>query len=138
MNPEVALSPTDQCPMSFGQQRHHDCTSKTGTLMVGTYFIGSKVNCKSFCLFQIKNNYIVIVTSAGVQPIQSRVESITNFPRPRSNKSLQEYLGMLNFYRRFVPHAAAMLLPLSLRQLGLLDMMNISSAVKMHWPERHT
>ena len=42
------------------------------------------------------------VTSSGVQPLQ------TNFPRPRSNKSLQEYLGMLNFYGRFVPHAAAM------------------------------
>ena len=52
------------------------------------------------------------VTSSGVQPLQSRVESITNYPRPGSNKSLQEYLGMLNFCRRFVPHTAAMLLPL--------------------------
>ena len=52
------------------------------------------------------------VTSSGVQRLQSRVESITDFPRPRSSKSLQEYLGMFNFYRRFVPHAASMLLPL--------------------------
>ena len=55
------------------------------------------------------------VTSSGVQPLQSRVESITDVPRPRSThstKSLQGYLGMMNFYRRFVPHTASLLLPL--------------------------
>ena len=71
------------------------------------------------------------VTSAGVQPLQSRVESITNFPRPRSNKSLQEYLGMLNFYRRFVPHAAAMLLP-------LYELVNVKGdAFEAAWTTRH-
>ena len=45
------------------------------------------------------------VKSSGVQPLHSVVESITNFPRPRSNTSLQEYLGFFNFYRRFVRHA---------------------------------
>ena len=38
--------------------------------------------------------------------------SVCAGPRPRSSKSLQEYLRMLNFYRRFVPHAASMSLPL--------------------------
>ena len=52
------------------------------------------------------------VTSSGVQPLQSRVESIAAFPRPRSTKSLHTYLGMLNSYMCFVPHAASMLLPL--------------------------
>ena len=35
-----------------------------------------------------------------------------DYPQPRTSKSLKEYLGLLNFYRRFVPHAAAILLPL--------------------------
>ena len=71
------------------------------------------------------------VTSSGVQPLQSRVESITNFPRPRSNKSLQEYLGMLNFYRRFVPHAAAMLLP-------LYELVNVKGdEFEAAWTTRH-
>ena len=71
------------------------------------------------------------VTSAGGQPLQSRVESITNFPRPRSNKSLQEYLGMLNFYRRFVPHAAAMLLP-------LYELVNVKGdEFEVAWTTRH-
>ena len=52
------------------------------------------------------------VTSSGVRPLQERVQHITDFPRPQSTKSLKEFLGMLNFYRRFVPQAAAILNPL--------------------------
>ena len=71
------------------------------------------------------------VTSSGVQPLQSRVESITDFPRPRSSKSLQEYLGMLNFYRRFVPHAASMLLP-------LYELVNVKGdEFEAAWTTRH-
>ena len=43
------------------------------------------------------------VTSSGVRPLQERIQHITDFPRPQSTKSLKEFLGMLNFYRRFVP-----------------------------------
>ena len=52
------------------------------------------------------------VTSSGVRPLQERVQHITDFPRPQSTKSLKEFLGMLNFYRRFVPQAATILNPL--------------------------
>ena len=52
------------------------------------------------------------VTSSGVRPLQERIQHITDFPRPQSTKSLKKFLGMLNFYRRFVPQAAAILNPL--------------------------
>ena len=52
------------------------------------------------------------VTSDGVHPLQDRVQAISDYPQPCSAKSLKEYLGLLNFYRRFVTHAAAILLPL--------------------------
>ena len=52
------------------------------------------------------------VTSDGIHPLQDRVQAIRDYPQPRTAKSLKEYLGLLNFYRRFVPHAAAILLPL--------------------------
>ena len=71
------------------------------------------------------------LTSTRVQPLQSRVQSITDFPRPQSAKSLQEYLGMLNFYRRFVPHAAEILLP-------LYELINLTdSAFVATWTSRH-
>ena len=52
------------------------------------------------------------VTPMGIQPLQDRVQVIREFPQPDTARALKEYLGLLNFYRRFVPHAAAILLPL--------------------------
>ena len=60
------------------------------------------------------------VMSSGVQPLY-RVQHITDFPRPHSTKSPRAFLGMLNFYRRFIPHAAAILLP-------LYDLVNVTES----------
>ena len=49
----------------------------------------------------------------GIRPKDSREEAIRNFSRPRTQKELKRYLGMLNFYRRHVPNAAEVLAPLN-------------------------
>ena len=41
-----------------------------------------------------------------------RVDSIVCLPNPADKKGLQECLGIINFYHRFVPYAANMLRPL--------------------------
>jgi hypothetical protein len=41
-----------------------------------------------------------------------RVQAITAFPQPADKKKLREFLGMFNFYHRFVPHCAGHLHPL--------------------------
>lgn len=52
------------------------------------------------------------VNKDGITPLPSKVQAIIDFPRPSSVKSLQEFTGMVNFYHRFLPHAAAMMRPL--------------------------
>ena len=52
------------------------------------------------------------VTAQGIAPLPERVEAIRRFPRPRDAKSLSEFLGVVNFYHRFIPHAAALMGPL--------------------------
>ncbi|KAK3797489.1 hypothetical protein RRG08_040971 [Elysia crispata] len=52
------------------------------------------------------------VSESGSIPLPSKVRAIENFPRPHNFKGLQEFLGMINFYHRFIPHAAALLRPL--------------------------
>ncbi|CAB3220776.1 unnamed protein product [Arctia plantaginis] len=46
------------------------------------------------------------VSAAGTQPLQSKIEAIQNFPEPKTVKELRRFLGMINFYHRFLPHAA--------------------------------
>lgn len=53
------------------------------------------------------------ISAAGVLPTASHVAAIQNFPRPAIVKELQAFLGMINFYRRFLPHVAKTLKPLT-------------------------
>jgi RNase H-like domain found in reverse transcriptase len=53
------------------------------------------------------------VSQAGIAPLQSKVEAVTEFPQPSTCKQLMTFLGMLNFYRRFLPGAAKVLMPLT-------------------------
>jgi hypothetical protein len=53
------------------------------------------------------------VSATGVRPLQDRLTAIMKHPQPKNVAQLQTYLGMVNFYRRFFPAAAAVLRPLT-------------------------
>ena len=52
------------------------------------------------------------VTTTGASPLPTKVSAIRDFPCPTTNKGLETFLGMINFYRRFLPSAARILGPL--------------------------
>ena len=54
-----------------------------------------------------------IVTPTGVEMDPERVESIADWPEPRSVKDVQVFLGLANFYRRFIRNFAAVAKPLN-------------------------
>ena len=39
-----------------------------------------------------------------IYPDPEKVSAIRNFPRPVNKKQLRSFLGLLNFYRKFIPH----------------------------------
>jgi hypothetical protein len=49
------------------------------------------------------------VSAAGARPLRSHVEAIDSFPLPGTFKQLQAFLGLVNFYRRFLPGVAGIL-----------------------------
>jgi hypothetical protein len=53
------------------------------------------------------------VDQHGVRPLQRHVPAISDFPPPQDVKQLQQFLGMVNFYRRIFPGIARTLQPLS-------------------------
>lgn len=53
------------------------------------------------------------VSATGIKPLKERVESIRQFPFPASYKSLRRFLGLLNYYHRFIPKAAQVMAPLN-------------------------
>lgn len=52
------------------------------------------------------------VSKSGSIPLPAKVEVIQNFPCPQTMQQLQEFLGMINFYHRFIPNSASILCPL--------------------------
>ena len=47
------------------------------------------------------------VSKDGISPLPERVAAIRKTSAPTSIKELQRFLGMVNYYRRFIPNAAA-------------------------------
>ena len=52
------------------------------------------------------------ITQHGATPLTDKVEAIVNFRQPATVKGLQRFVGMVNFYRRFIPSAARIMEPL--------------------------
>lgn len=53
------------------------------------------------------------VSSGRIRPTASKAEAILRFPKPRTVVELRRILGMINFYRLSIPHAAEMQAPLN-------------------------
>lgn len=53
------------------------------------------------------------ITGEGTRPLPARVQVIRDYQMPKTARDLRRYLGMLNFYRRFLPGAAETLAPLN-------------------------
>ena len=66
------------------------------------------------CLFGLKSLAFLghQISQFGSTPLPSKVKAIKDFPKPSTVKGLQEFLGMINYYHRFISHAESLLLPL--------------------------
>ena len=52
------------------------------------------------------------VNSQGICPLPEKVQAIQDFPQPKNQRKLREFLGLINFYHHFIPHCAHELQPL--------------------------
>ena len=53
------------------------------------------------------------MSESGIGPTEEKVRAVQCFERPRTVKSFQRFLGMVNYYRRFLPNVAATMQPLT-------------------------
>lgn len=55
-----------------------------------------------------------VIKKASISPDPENVRAITEFPRPTNLTALKSYLGMLGYYRRFLPKFSDIIYPLQL------------------------
>ena len=53
-----------------------------------------------------------IVDKDGIRPLECKVSAVRDFPVPKSHRKLREFLGLVNYCHRFIPHCAQVLHPL--------------------------
>ncbi len=85
-----------------------------GQVMTRLQTAGLRINFKK-CVFAVGNLQFLghSVSASGMSPVSDNVAAVRNFPPPSDIKQLQRFLGMINFYRRFMPQAARVLKPLT-------------------------
>jgi hypothetical protein len=53
-----------------------------------------------------------LITEEGCRPDPTKVTVIENFPRPENEKELKSFLGMIGYYRRFIPRFSKIAAPM--------------------------
>ncbi|XP_036140388.1 uncharacterized protein LOC118644842 [Monomorium pharaonis] len=54
-----------------------------------------------------------IIGSNGVRPDPGKINSIMNFPTPKTPKNIKQFLGLAGYYRRFIPNFSKTAKPLT-------------------------
>ncbi|GFU43272.1 retrovirus-related Pol polyprotein from transposon 17.6 [Trichonephila clavipes] len=68
---------------------------------------GLKLNI-SKCVFGVTELIFLghLITPDGIKPLPDKVQAVLDYKQPETVGSLRKFVGLLNFYRRFLPKAA--------------------------------
>lgn len=91
---------------------------------------GLKLNLKKCQFYQSKVQYLGYkITNQGIRIDQDRLKEIKNFPRPKTLKMIRGFLGMMNYYKKFIPRLAE-------KELTIIELLRKDE--KWIWDERRT
>ena len=55
----------------------------------------------------------ISLSPEGVKPNNLKIQAVQEFPQPKCCKSVKQFLGLINFYRKHIPNLAAIARPLT-------------------------
>ena len=65
---------------------------------------GLKLKLENCCFFKKYIEYLGhLISTDGIQPLPEKLESIAKMPASRSPKEVKLFLGLVGYYRKFVP-----------------------------------
>lgn len=84
-------------------------------LVLDTLKANKLIAKKSKCEFFRKETSFLgfKLSTNGILPLHDKVQAVREFPTPTSIKQAQSFLGLANFYRRFIPNFSKIAAPLT-------------------------
>ena len=74
---------------------------------------GLKLKLSKCQFLRTETNYLgFVINKEGIQPEPQKVEVIRGLPEPRSVREVRSFIGMVGYYRRFVPNMSEIAEPL--------------------------
>ena len=68
---------------------------------------GLKLKLEKCCFFKKHIQYLGhLISAEGIQPLPEKLENISKMPAPRNPKEVKQFLGLVGYYRKFVPQFA--------------------------------
>ena len=66
-----------------------------------------KLNREKFNFFKCHIQYLGhLISGEGIEPLPEKLESIKGMPPPTTPKEVKQFLGLIGYYRKFVPRFA--------------------------------
>ena len=74
---------------------------------------GLKLKLQKCSFFKKHIQYLGhLISDEGIQPLPEKLESIAKMPVPQNAKQVKQFLGLVGYYRKFVPHFSDIARPL--------------------------
>ena len=68
---------------------------------------GLKLKLQKCSFFKKHIQYVgYLLSEEGIEPLPEELESIAKVPRPKNQKEVKQFLGLVGYYRKFVPRFA--------------------------------
>ena len=75
---------------------------------------GLKLKLQKCSFFKKHIQYLGhLISDEGIQPLPEKLESIAKMPVPQNAKQVKQFLGLVGYYRKFVPHFSDITRPLT-------------------------
>jgi hypothetical protein len=75
---------------------------------------GLTINVKKSKMFVVETEYLGYnINSEGIRPSTAKVDAIVQLKAPKNVKEVRQFVGLVNFIRRHLPHLSQMLSPIT-------------------------
>lgn len=95
---------------SRSEEEHHEHLKQLFQVLANHNLV---INTEKSQFFKTQVEFLGhVVTADGLKVDPEKVRAITEFPVPKSKRSVKAFVGMINHYRRFLPNIGQILAPL--------------------------